>query len=276
MMERRISEAELHALLDGELTPDERAEVEARLQGAPAEQALVRDYSELNEALRARYAGELAAPLPESVQRLLAQVPRRQTRWAARQRALAAALLIALVAGAAGYVVRDMRSEARQEQAFVINAIGAHSVYVPEVRHPVEVKAAEDHLVRWLTRRVGAPFLAPSLVEHGWKLMGGRLVPDSGLPAAQFMYEDGSGRRLTLYIRKETGLYNTSFRFAEREGLGAFYWIDRPLAYALAGPLRREELMELANLVYAQLEALAASGSPPSPPPAVVPAGPSR
>jgi anti-sigma factor RsiW len=275
-MERRISEAELHALLDGELTPDERAEVEARLQGAPAEQALVRDYSELNEALRARYAGELAAPLPESVQRLLAQVPRRQTRWAARQRALAAALLIALVAGAAGYVVRDMRSEARQEQAFVINAIGAHSVYVPEVRHPVEVKAAEDHLVRWLTRRVGAPFLAPSLVEHGWKLMGGRLVPDSGLPAAQFMYEDGSGRRLTLYIRKETGLYNTSFRFAEREGLGAFYWIDRPLAYALAGPLRREELMELANLVYAQLEALAASGSPPSPPPAVVPAGPSR
>lgn len=276
MTERRISEAELHAFVDGELTPDERAEIEARLQGAPAEQGLVRDYSELNEALRARYAGDVAAPLSKPVQRLLAQVPRRQTRFVGRQRALAAGLLIALVAGAAGYVVRDMRSEARQEQAFVINAIGAHSVYVPEVRHPVEVKAAEEHLVRWLTRRVGAPFLAPSLAEHGWKLMGGRLVPDGGQPAAQFMYEDGSGRRLTLYIRKETGLYNTSFRFAEREGLGAFYWIDRPLAYALAGPLRREELMELANLVYAQLEALAASGSPPSPPPAVVPAGPSR
>ncbi len=150
----------------------------------------------------------------------------------------------------------------------MINAIGAHSVYVPEVRHPVEVKAAEEHLVRWLTRRVGAPFVAPSLVEHGWKLMGGRLVPDSGLPAAQFMYEDAGGRRLTLYIRKETGLTNTSFRFAEREGFGAFYWIDRPLAYALAGRVRREELMGLANVVYAQLEALASSGSPASPPPA--------
>ena len=73
--------------------------------------------------------------------------------------------------------------------------------------------------------------------------MGGRLLPDLGLPAAQFMYEDAAGRRLTLYIRKETGLNNTSFQFAERDGLGAFYWIDRPLAYALAGRLSREELM---------------------------------
>ncbi len=165
-----------------------------------------------------------------------------------------------------------MRVDGRQEPAFVINAIGAHSVYVPEVRHPVEVKAAEEHLVRWLDRRVGAPFVAPSLVEHGWKLMGGRLVPDSGLPAAQFMYEDAGGRRLTLYIRKETGLNNTSFRFAEREGFGAFYWIDRPLAYALAGRLQREELMGLANVVYAQLEALASSGSQAAPPPPAPPA----
>ena len=65
--------------------------------------------------------------------------------------------------------------------------------------------------------------------------MGGRLLPDQGLPAAQFMYEDGTGRRLTLYMRKETGLNNTSFRFSERDGFGSFYWIDRPLAYALAG-----------------------------------------
>jgi len=148
----------------------------------------------------------------------------------------------------------------------------------------VEVKAGEEHLVRWLNRRVGAPFAAPSLVEHGWKLMGGRLVPDGGQPAAQFMYEDGSGRRLTLYIRKETGTANTAFRFAEREGFGAFYWIDQPLAYALAGRLQREELMGLANLVYAQLEAVATStqgaGQPPAPGsapgPGASPAAPGR
>jgi len=36
--------------------------------------------------------------------------------------------------------------------------------------------------------------------------------------------------------------------------VGSFYWIDQPLAYALTGRLSREELMSLANAVYAQLD----------------------
>jgi anti-sigma factor RsiW len=252
---RRISEAELHAFVDGELTGEERAEVEALLAGAPTEQALARDFRELNQDLRARYAGLLEEPVPGPMLALVGRVPRSPSALGRRLRSLAAALLIALTAGLAGYLVRDLLAGApRAEPSFVLNAIGAHSVYVPEVRHPVEVKADEEHLIRWLTRRVGAPIRAPSLVERGWKLMGGRLLPDLGLPAAQFMYEDAAGRRLTLYIRKETGLNNTSFQFAERDGLGSFYWIDRPLAYALAGRLSRDELMALADAVYAQLE----------------------
>ena len=186
---------------------------------------------------------------------VLARMPRRRSSAGQATAVARCRLLVALTAGLAGYLVRDYWTGApRAEPSFVLNAIGAHSVYVPEVRHPVEVKADEEHLIRWLTRRVGAPIRAPSLVDRGWKLMGGRLLPDLGLPAAQFMYEDAAGRRLTLYIRKETGLNNTSFQFAERDGLGSFYWIDRPLAYALAGRLGREELMGLADAVYAQLE----------------------
>jgi anti-sigma factor RsiW len=169
---------------------------------------------------------------------------------------LAAAVALLLAAGAAGYGMRGLFVEPRgAEMAFVATALGAHTVYVPEVRHPVEVKADEAHLVRWLAKRVGADVRAPALGNVGWRLMGGRLLPDQqGLPAAQFMYEDTSGRRLTLYVRKETGLNNTSFRFYERDGFGSFYWIDRPLAYALSGRLSREELLGLADAVYAQLE----------------------
>ena len=184
MTPRRVSEAELHAFVDGELSPQERAEVETLLQASPADQATMRELADLNEALRARYAEGLDAPLPQPVRRLLARIPRRQSGFAARQRAIAAGLLIALVAGMAGYIVRDVRVEGRQEQAFVINAIGAHSVYVPEVRHPVEVKAAEEHLVRWLNRRVGAPFAAPSLVEHGWKMWAAAGCPTAACPRA--------------------------------------------------------------------------------------------
>ena len=70
------------------------------------------------------------------------------------------------------------RARRGPEPSFVLNAIGAHSVYVPEVRHPVEVKADEEHLVRWLTRRVGAPIRAPSLVDRG-------LEADGRAPAAR-------------------------------------------------------------------------------------------
>jgi anti-sigma factor RsiW len=258
--ERRISEAELHAYLDGELTPEDRAEVEALLAAARADADLLRDFRDLNQALGERYAGRLDAPLPGRMQQALARIPQNsgagRPGFARRWVPLAAAILIAALAGAGGYLARGLTIDARTpEAAFVTTAIGAHSVYLPEVRHPVEVGAAEEaHLVQWLTKRIGANVRAPTLAGLGWKLVGGRLLPDRGLPAAQFMYEDGTGRRLTLYMRKETGLNNTAFRFAERDGFGAFYWVDRPLVYAIAGRLSREELMSISNAVYGQLE----------------------
>jgi anti-sigma factor RsiW len=258
--EHRIGEAELHAYVDGELTPEDRAEIEGLLETAPGDASLVREFRELNEAIVQRYAGQPDAALSQRMRQTLARIPERAgTRppsFARRWAPVAAAVLVAVLAAVGGYLARGLTLDARRPQdAFVATAIGAHSVYVPEVRHPVEVGGAEEaHLVQWLTRRIGANVRAPMLAPLGWKLVGGRLLPDRGLPAAQFMYEDGAGRRLTLYMRKETGLNNTSFRFAESEGFGAFYWVDRPLAYALAGRLGREELMSIATAVYSQLE----------------------
>jgi anti-sigma factor RsiW len=264
--QRRVSEAELHAFVDGELTPDERAEIEAMLVAAPSEHALAHEFRDLNEAIRVRYAGRLKEPVPPVMRKLAVRLGRGGFPVGRQLGRLAAAALVILAAGAAGYTLRDLISEPRApDVAFVTTALAAHTVYVPEVRHPVEVKADEAHLVRWLTKRVGAEVRAPSLVELGWKLMGGRLLPDHGVAAAQFMYEDASGRRLTLYMRRESGLNNTSFRFFEKDGFGSFYWIDRPLAYALSGRLTRDELMNLANVVYAQIEAGSRAPAEPRP-----------
>jgi anti-sigma factor RsiW len=254
--QHRISEAELHAFVDGELTPDEHAQIEAMLAATPPDLALARELRDLNDAIRSRYAGRLGESVPPAMQASLAHLDRNGPTMVRRLARPATVLALVLGSAAAGYLAKGLLVEPRgPEAAFVATALGAHSVYVPEVRHPVEVKADEAHLVRWLTKRVGADVRAPALASLGWKLMGGRLLPDQeGLPAAQFMYEDASGRRLTLYMRKETGLNNTAFRFFERDGFGAFYWIDRPLAYALTGRLSRDELMALANAVYGQLE----------------------
>jgi len=264
--QRRVSEAELHAFVDGELTPDEHAEIEAMLVAASSDQALAHEFRDLNEAIRVRYAGRLKEPVPPVMHKLAMRLGRDRFPAGRQLGRLAAATLVILAAGAAGYGLRDLISEPRTpDVAFVTTALAAHTVYVPEVRHPVEVKADEAHLVRWLTKRVGADVRAPSLAELGWRLMGGRLLPDHGVAAAQFMYEDASGRRLTLYMRRESGLNNTSFRFFEKDGFGSFYWIDRPLAYALSGRLTRDELMNLANVVYAQIEAGSRAPAEPRP-----------
>ncbi len=134
----------------------------------------------------------------------------------------------------------------------------AHGVYVPEVRHPVEVSADErGHLVAWLSKRLGAQLAAPDLLSQGFELVGGRLLPGERGPSAQLMYQDAQGVRITLYVsRGESETAATAFRFERAGTVQSFYWIDRGLGYVLSGELPRERLSTMATAVYRELEAI--------------------
>jgi len=132
----------------------------------------------------------------------------------------------------------------------------AHATYAPEVRHPVEVGAdQEQHLVAWLSKRLGREVRAPRLDGEGMALVGGRLLPGDPGPVAQFMYQSAQGRRVTLYVRTEAPDHReTAFRYARESNVRVFYWIDRTFGYALSSAdLDREELLKLANVAYRQL-----------------------
>jgi anti-sigma factor RsiW len=137
-----------------------------------------------------------------------------------------------------------------------IRAARAHLVYSPEVRHPVEVDAKDqDHLVKWLSKRLGVPLKVPVLSNEGFELLGGRLLPGTDGPVAQFMYQDPTGKRLTLYVtRPHSGDEVTAFRFAQDGPVSVFYWIDHDCGYALSGELDKPQLARVANSVYRQLE----------------------
>lgn len=245
-----ISENDLQAHIDGRLPPARAAEVEAWLAARPAEAARMAALRQDREALRAAYAPFADAPLPGRLVAEFARGPRRAWRRAA------AAILI-FAAGAAGgwaggYLARPAAFAA---QDVVRNAIGAHRVFVPEVRHPVEVAAREEaHLVAWLSKRVGHPLAAPDLSASGFRLVGGRLLSEGGRPAALFMYENAAGQRITIHCVPEPGGTTTAFRFREIGGVAAFYWIDEKLAYAVIGTVQREKLLEIARATYAALE----------------------
>ncbi|MHA1570751.1 MAG: anti-sigma factor family protein, partial [Alphaproteobacteria bacterium] len=160
-----------------------------------------------------------------------------------------------LVGGAGGWGLHGLKEVPgiAGVPSFVERAIGAHLVYVAEVRHPVEVAAnQEGHLVAWLSKRLGSPLRPPRLGSAGYDLVGGRLLEESGRPAAQFMYEDDAGRRVTVYVRAYEGK-DTAFKFVGEGTVSAFYWVDEPFAYALTGELPRQELLDVAHLVYTDL-----------------------
>jgi anti-sigma factor RsiW len=140
--------------------------------------------------------------------------------------------------------------------ALAARAARAHAVFASEVRHPVEVEAKEqDHLVKWLSKRLGHQLKAPVLSGDGYELLGGRLLSGPDGPVAQFMYQESGGKRLTLYVsRRNRAEQLTAFRFAREGTVSVFYWIDRDCGYALSGDIDKPTLARLANTVYKQLE----------------------
>ena len=138
--------------------------------------------------------------------------------------------------------------------AFVQGAIQAHAVYSVEVRHPVEVGEQDQaHLLKWLSKRLDRPLSAPDLSALGFQLLGGRLLPAADGPAAQLMYQDAGGERITLYIASARNSQPSSFLFSEQGGISSFYWVDEHWGYSLSGRMDQGRLSQLSNQVYRAL-----------------------
>ena len=110
----------------------------------------------------------------------------------------------------------------------------------------------EQHLSRWLTRRLSVPVKLFDLRSEGFELVGGRLLPDANGPSAQLMYQDSMGQRVTVYLRKANHEASAAFRYDRHGDLGMFYWVDGPCGYALVGPQSRERLLALAEAINKQ------------------------
>jgi anti-sigma factor RsiW len=242
-----VSELDLHAYVDGRLSDEQRSYVDGFFSANPQERERIRHYQEQNEMFHVMFDSVLAEPVPAEWQRY-------RRHWRDRLRPVIAASLWIVLGGLLGWVLRGEYGGRSLKQAnFARQAAIAHAVYTPEVRHPVEVAAEEEeHLVRWLSKRLGDSLRVPHLSGVGYDLVGGRLLPgDPPGPVAQFMYQDKNGQRLTLYIRNDRNVdQQTAFRFAQEGKIAVFYWIDRRLSYAISGELQRDELLRIARVVY--------------------------
>jgi anti-sigma factor RsiW len=268
MHRETITDERLSAWVDGELDgqPEQRGQVETWLREHPQDAARVRQWAADRDALRERLAPGLEAPVPSRLRELVLQSPRAPAhRWL--QAAMAAGLL--MTGGVVGaWLGRQWPAAApavpvaTAPGGWVQRAAFAHGVYVPEPRHAVEVRAQEEHLARWLTRRIDVPVKLFDLREFGFELVGGRLLPDGPGKSAQLMYQDAQGIRITVYLRRPDEVTDAAFRYERQGDLGLFYWVESGAGYALVGALPKEQLLALAESIYRQHPVAGAASAP--------------
>ncbi|WP_293937133.1 anti-sigma factor [Iodobacter sp.] len=260
-----VTEAELHASIDGQLSPGRRLEVEAYLAAHPEEARRMQSYQAQKQALRDLYNPVMDEKISAHLQ-YAAKPPRP---WHLQR--IAAGIVIAISSAGSAWVARGLADENTLQTAFIQRSVGdyaphkladfarraavAHVVYSPDTRRPVEVGADQaQQLENWLSNRLGAPIKPPSLQSVGYTLIGGRLLPGERGPVAQLMYHDASGQRLTLYVTQEipSTQATTDFQFGQDGPVNVFYWVDKSMGYAISSGTAQADLLRVAKFVHQQ------------------------
>ena len=242
-----VTEADLQAYVDDRLPASRVAEVDAWLAERPEEAARVAAYREQNAMLHALFDPVLAEPVPE---RLL---PRNRKRaWPALRQAAAVGWLA--IGGLIGWGVQSYVST-QAPDGLARRAAVAHTVFAPDQRRAVEIKAEDEAaLVTWLTKRMGQEIRVPKLVGAGYQLLGGRLLPGERGPACQLMYQDGEGKRMTVYMtRDQDASVSATQRYLTQGALGVVQWAQGALRLAVIGEANEKELRRVSLLVRDEL-----------------------
>ncbi|MDH5218362.1 MAG: anti-sigma factor [Gammaproteobacteria bacterium] len=251
MQHEQITQEDIHAYVDGHLNDPKKQLIDQQMQVDAQLRETIEQYQQQNALLHQLYDPVLDEAVPEHLTSLPLARKQRPV-WLN----MAASISLMVFGALIGWYAKDTQVIHNDIVVSLAKpAAVAHAVYTPEVRHPVEVNADEEqHLVKWLSKRLGSDIKAPELNSSGFHLVGGRLLPGEKGPAAQFMYEDSVGGRLTLYVRsKKVSEENTAFRFYQEGGSNSFYWIDGDLGYVLSGSVSRPQLLQVAQIVYQQL-----------------------
>jgi anti-sigma factor RsiW len=259
MSEDRISDSELNALVDGELDPARQSEIETWLADNPESARRVARYRSQNAGLHALYDDILHEELPLKIASALETRRSGVPPWAA----MAAAIALFVVGAAGGWMVRGETNEATRQvasappidtQELMVRASMAHVVSHEDELH-TSTSGGTAEVGDYLADRMGKPVKVPSLDSFGYRLVGSRVLPDTSGPAAQFVFSDESGKKVSLYVRGEQA-DGVNITYALADDLSMFYWNDSDRSYAMVTRVDdekgREALLTAAKAVYGQ------------------------
>lgn len=250
-----IPETDLHAYVDGQLSPERQAELARLLPADPAAAERVAAYAAQRDALRAAFAGINAEPVPPrlDLQVLIARrLAERRTYW----RAAAAVILAFLLGGTGGWVLHaGFGGGPSSLTVLAQDAIANHRVYAADRKRPTELDAEQrGDLARWVSNRLGRPVAPPDMSVTGFRYIGGRLAATRQGPAGLFMYQNAEGARLTVFVLPMRDASDRSMHDVDVGALDGCAWIDKGVGYTVVAAVPPEELHRLAVHARKQLD----------------------
>jgi len=258
---RPISEAELHACVDGALPPDRAPEVESYIASHPEVAARVEAWRQQRRLLREALAPIAEEPIPPELN-VAAMIEARPLARPMTSRRIAAACLLALGVGAAGgWGLRG----ATMPDPVGVAAVGqeaaeSYRVYAADPVRPVELGAeSREQLVHWVSQRLQRPVAPPDLESAGYVLLGGRLAATSHGPAAVFIYQGVGGARIAVLVRPMAVEQTAKMREHSYGAVGGVSWAENGLGYGLVGAASPGELHPLADQIRSQIRQSAIS-----------------
>lgn len=235
-----VSEAELHAFVDGALDAGRQAQVASKLGDDAALAARVAAYAADRDRLRAAFGRVRPVP-PDWARRIEAATARPTPRMLTRRTALAASL--ALAAGGAVVATKALLG------GDTIVAAAQHARASEAAGRPLSAAMLEDAGARdgALRAALGISVRAPDLHRFGFRLTRLEILGH----AAQLRYGDARARLLTIYVRPSDG----SVRFdLLRDGADRVcVWQDDVVGAVIIAPMPAGEMLRVAAAAYGAL-----------------------
>ncbi len=252
--------------LDGALSPEKAATLEATIAQDPALAVLAENMAGIDSTLPFAFEAALHAPLPISLARAAAApvpvvdqagssgntvvplgAPRsRQWMWPA----IAACLLLTVIGGApASYMLgRDTGEQAAAAKTGWLAQVAAyHRVYAKEGRHLVEVGPDETtHIKAWLSKRIGSPVTIPDFRSEGLQFAGAWMLVAAGKPVAQLMYTQANGLPVGYCLIAQDKA-DSPAQICKDQDLNLATWTSGGVGHVVIGWDNPEKLKRLAN-----------------------------
>jgi anti-sigma factor RsiW len=245
-----ISEEELHAFIDGELSPADMRRVEAIVNASPELQEQVELFTADKALIHDIYAPLIEHPLPIAVLEALERTrPRRAffrfPSWRLPASAVAVATL--LVVGFLAYPnLIGMGGD-----PLIAEALAAQNgeLRTEQSVSPAALAMAQDRIAE---DTLAKPVKVPNLEKAGYVLKGIAVFAKAKSEhSLQARYENASGRSFVVYMRSSAG--PDRFDMHQRGKTQICVWQNDDLSVVMTGDMSAREMLKVANLTYSDL-----------------------